>query len=53
MLSKSARIAYSVKQLGYRMDNWDLIVLIWQNQEIFLFIKVSRLVLGATQPTIQ
>jgi len=26
MLSKSARIAYSVKQSGYRVDNWDLIV---------------------------
>jgi len=53
MLSKSARIAYSVKQLGYRVDNWDLIVLFWQKQEIFLFIKVSRLVLRATQPTVQ
>jgi len=37
----------------YRVDNWDLIVLFWQKQEIFLFIKVSRLVLRATQPTIQ
>lgn len=51
MLSKSARTAYSVKQLGYRVDSWDLIVLFWQKQEIFLLIKVSRLVLGAhSQP---
>lgn len=53
MLSKSARIAYSVKQLAYRVDNWDLILLFRQKQEIFLFIKVFGLVLWATQPTIQ
>ena len=53
ILSNSARTAYSVKQLGYKVDNWDLIVLFRQKQEIFLFIKVSGLVLGATQPTIQ
>jgi len=32
---------------------WITLVLFWQKKEVFLFIKVSRLVPGASQPTIQ